>query len=883
MMRKSQSQQNNRAVRLMFSMAFALIFVLCQPNQAQAQTQWTTATNGNDIYKTNNGNVGIGTSTPVSQLEISSASPLLTLTHGNGAYDNAEFIYRSGGNWKWGMIHYADASANTAFQNALVFYQFTDKNNATINLPRMVIDNSGNVGIGTATPQYRLDVNGNATFRGGATYLRQSTGLAAGEGTLFTTGGTANNESYLDMSVYRAGSYVSRFGVDNFGRMYLQPGGDNVGIGTTSPAYKLDVNGTLNATTIYQNGSPFSSSQWTTGTGNISYSAGNVGIGTANPAAYGTGKLVVQGAGGTSYTGADFVIQNSSSPSKGLRLWYDLTNEVGRITAVNYATQFRNLSLNGEANSGNVGVNTVTPTGKFHVVANTAPSITGTTATGTLVIDSGSTALTTGVTTASPYYGWMQMRHSSMTGYTYPLNLQPLGGNVGIGVTSPAYKLDVSGTINATAIYQNGSPFSSSQWTTAGSNISYTTGSVGIGTASPTNTLHVKGTHAAVQFEPSVPGNYAYLNLGNGSSYGWQIGKDLDAGSFGGAGFYIYEVTTGQQATRLAINKGGNVGIGTTSPAYKLDVNGIINTTSFYLNGSPFTGNSQWATGTGNISYNSGNVGVGTTGPSAKLEVQVANAVGDGIKITDAGAAGKYLYMGEGTSANGAFAPYISTVSSSAWGLVLEGGVPSDSTSIPAVSVRGNAAGAPLSNSPIFTVATNSGSELFRVGATGNVGIGTVSPSTKLHVVGDITVTGNINAKYQDVAEWVPSRQKLTAGTVVVLDTEQSNHVIASASAYDTRVAGVVSAQPGVLLGEAAENKAMIATTGRVKVKVDATRAPIKVGDLLVTSDKEGVAMKSEPLSLGGTPIHRPGTLIGKALEPLEKGTGEILVLLSLQ
>ena len=43
------------------------------------------------------------------------------------------------------------------------------------------------------------------------------------------------------------------------------------------------------------------------------------------------------------------------------------------------------------------------------------------------------------------------------------------------------------------------------------------------------------------------------------------------------------------------------------------------------------------------------------------------------------------------------------------------------------------------------------------------------------------------------------------------------------------------------------------------------------------------MAMKSEPLDLGGAKIHRPGTLIGKALEPLAKGTGEILVLLSLQ
>jgi hypothetical protein len=75
----------------------------------------------------------------------------------------------------------------------------------------------------------------------------------------------------------------------------------------------------------------------------------------------------------------------------------------------------------------------------------------------------------------------------------------------------------------------------------------------------------------------------------------------------------------------------------------------------------------------------------------------------------------------------------------------------------------------------------------------------------------------------------------------------------------------------------------LVATTGRVKVRVDATKGAIKVGDLLVTSETPGVAMKSQPLDLGGVPIHRPGTLIGKALESLEKGTGEILVLLSLQ
>jgi hypothetical protein len=93
----------------------------------------------------------------------------------------------------------------------------------------------------------------------------------------------------------------------------------------------------------------------------------------------------------------------------------------------------------------------------------------------------------------------------------------------------------------------------------------------------------------------------------------------------------------------------------------------------------------------------------------------------------------------------------------------------------------------------------------------------------------------------------------------------------------------VVSDSPGVILGVGGEGKLKVATTGRVKVRVDATRSPVEVGDLLVTSEAEGLAMKSVEVDLGGVKIHRPGTIIGKALEPLASGTGEILVLLSLQ
>lgn len=278
-------------------------------------------------------------------------------------------------------------------------------------------------------------------------------------------------------------------------------------------------------------------------------------------------------------------------------------------------------------------------------------------------------------------------------------------------------------------------------------------------------------------------------------------------------------------------------------------------------------------------------IGIGsfTTGDVERLHV-FDNADRNSLVVMEnptTGLSGIAGFRAKADVAYGSFHAHASTRTLARFGQTLGGWM-----ELLSVTGSGMAIGT-LGTAPII-IGTNNVGRVY-IGSDGNVGIGAASAGAKLavtgnvSVTGDISATGNIAAKYQDVAEWVPSREDLSAGTVVVLDASIGNAVMASNGAYDTTVAGVVSAQPGIILGEAGSAREQVATTGRVKVKVDAGKAPIRVGDLLVTSSRPGYAMKSIPVDIGGVAMHRPGTILGKALEALPNGEGEILVLLSLQ
>jgi len=128
-----------------------------------------------------------------------------------------------------------------------------------------------------------------------------------------------------------------------------------------------------------------------------------------------------------------------------------------------------------------------------------------------------------------------------------------------------------------------------------------------------------------------------------------------------------------------------------------------------------------------------------------------------------------------------------------------------------------------------------------------------------------------------DIAEWIPVSEPVEPGDVLELNPTDPTTYRLSRDACSPLVAGVVSTEPGVVLGEGAsfDQRALLALTGIVPVKVTNEGGPIQPGDLLVTSSTPGHAM------LWSGPVPCPCALVGKALEPMTDETGLILVLLT--
>ena len=219
-------------------------------------------------------------------------------------------------------------------------------------------------------------------------------------------------------------------------------------------------------------------------------------------------------------------------------------------------------------------------------------------------------------------------------------------GNVGIGTTGPDKKLEVSGDIKISGGDYNGLFFENASGTTKTllyQHASYdalvikdivnnadrvtfkNNGNVGIGTTSPSEKLDIEGNVRVGQ------NNGFYINNQNVGIK--RDSNDLVLGGFGNVIIKSSSTTVVNQAERMRITSAGNVGIGTTSPDYKLDVEGDISLVGGgenYAVMSPISQGMQIAVGDPAdiavplVTFDGENqrVGIGTTNPAAKLDIE---------------------------------------------------------------------------------------------------------------------------------------------------------------------------------------------------------------------------------------------------------------------
>ena len=185
----------------------------------------------------------------------------------------------------------------------------------------------------------------------------------------------------------------------------------------------------------------------------------------------------------------------------------------------------------------------------------------------------------------------------------------------------------------------------------------------------------------------------------------------------------------------------------------------------------------------------------------------------------------------------------------------------------------------------------------------GNVGIGTATPGAKLDVNGSVKLSGvgaNITfpdttiqstawngtlsgGDYAESIDVLGDRAKYEPGDVITIDISAPGKFNKSSSPYSKLVAGVYSTKPGLVgrrtTADRSDKAAEVpmAMMGIVPVKVSTENGAIEPGDLLVSASTPGYAMKATDSS------RLTGAVIGKALAPLDKGSGVIEVLVSLQ
>ena len=331
-----------------------------------------------------NDRVGIGTTSPATQLhidEVASNSYATLRLEGSNRGGDIE-MYQ--GTVPVSTIR-TDQSGNMFFKTSGAY-----GNSSVAN--RLTILTAGNVGIGTDNPGDKLVVHGD-----GARMTVESADYEVAMLGRRGSSGSALDSGYLRLR--KVGVTADGVVLDTDGNSWLN--GGNIGIGTNSPGFPLSVEK--------------DNSTWVS-------------------RIYNTG---------------------SDADASGLLVRTDATSSHDALALGVYADSGYKMVVR---STGNVGIGTTSPDTKLHV-AGTQNTPSGASKGMLLVRADGSThGLQMGVTGSAPWGSWIQAQDNNISA-PYPLTLQPGGGNVGIGETSPLVNLDMgltSPTDQVIALRQNG-------------------------------------------------------------------------------------------------------------------------------------------------------------------------------------------------------------------------------------------------------------------------------------------------------------------------------------------------------------------------------------------------------------------------------------------
>jgi len=385
-------------------------------------------------------------------------------------------------------------------------------------------NNIGNVGIGTTEPGVILDVNGTKTAYTGQLRIQDSASQATGVGGRLTLTGYWSDtaivgnapyiEAYKESSVNTEYGYALAFGTRDNGvalseKMRIS-GSGNVGIGIDNPIDKLQIDGG----NLYLTQSNTATTFNNTDTG--IYMGGD-NDGTQN-------KLLLLAEATGSWAKQKFHICLNSSNN----------NDLVTVSDAKLTVQY----------DGSVGIGTDSPVAKLHIEA------------GEMYISNGNHGVM-----FAPYEGWFfRNKTANMSGYLDCMRIDN-AGNVGIGDTSPSYKLDVNGDINFTGtLYQNGSVFSSGGGSGFNDLTETLTGQYG---TVQTTASNGNGTWQGY----SIAGRYAFMSESN-SNVG--LYNDIDnkwityfaraSATSGSLNFYV-----GQSDIQMTISSAAAVRIGDTT------------------------------------------------------------------------------------------------------------------------------------------------------------------------------------------------------------------------------------------------------------------------------------------------------------------------------